>query len=277
MTGAASPPRRRARRGGVFAKRFPMVWKQIEALETPHTRPVEAAGEVVNIDLGGALLYPQPERAWLDSQMAAFAADPDRLVFDNPAHCNLTPISLKLLDDLVSYVRDEKLVAKMAPQPVVDVGYLFVFGIGLGHHILELLEKTPARHVVLIEPVKEFLLHSFDAIDWRKVIARADRRNITLHFILAEHPEDICLQVEGLISRNGNVFLDGSYLLSALPVVDLPSDDGADEGAPEGLLHHQRIFRRRDRNDPQLPRQPAALGLPRHRERAGARAELSLS
>ena len=71
MTAAAAPKqRRRDRRGGVFARRFPAVWKQIEGLETTHTRPVEEAGAVVNIDLGGALLYPQSARAFSDQHSA---------------------------------------------------------------------------------------------------------------------------------------------------------------------------------------------------------------
>jgi Glycosyltransferase Maf N-terminal domain len=56
--------------------------------------------------------------------------------------------------------------------------------VGLGGHLDALLTATPARHVVLIEPFAEFLVHSLAVADWRKLFAIADRRRISFHFIL---------------------------------------------------------------------------------------------
>lgn len=194
-----------------FARRFPDVWNRLSAITTPISRVVEDQGRVVNIDLGGAMLYPQPAPAWLETQLEAFRENPDRLGFANPTHCNLSPVSLALTHDLIDFLRQRENTATLAPYPLRDVGYLFVFGVGLGGHLFELLRETPARHVVLIEPVAELLLHSLAATDWSRLIALADRRDIKLHFILEDTPEKICQQVEHLVSRLGNVFLDGSY------------------------------------------------------------------
>ena len=202
---------REKRNRQAFAQRFPAVLQAIEGIGQRSTFLVEDDGVPVNIELGGALLYPGAAPAYTCAQLQAFRADPDRLGFTDPSHCNLSPISLKLLDDLVRYMRDRGLTTRLAQYPVADVGYLFVFGVGLGRHLEALLTETPARHVVLIEPFAEFLSHSLAAADWRKLFAIAERRRISFHFILAQEPEAICREIEQLISASGNVFLDGSY------------------------------------------------------------------
>ena len=112
---------------------------------------------------------------------------------------------------LTDYLRKRRWTESVAALPVVDVGYLFVFGIGLGYHVPELVEKTPARHIILIEPVAEFLLHSFSAIDWKKVFARARRRGITIHFVVESRPPEIVSRIEEVLYWGGITFLDGSY------------------------------------------------------------------
>jgi Glycosyltransferase Maf N-terminal domain/6-hydroxymethylpterin diphosphokinase MptE-like len=202
---------REKRNRQAFAERFPAVLRRIDSAEQRSTSLVRDEGVPVNVELGGALLYPNAAAEYVRAQLQAFKADPDRLGFTDPSHCNLSPISLKLLDDLVRYMRERELPTRLAGYPVADVGYLFVFGVGLGDHLEALLNETPARHIVLIEPFAEFLLHSLAVADWRKLFAIAERRRISFHFILAQEPEAICCEIEQLISLNGNVFLDGSY------------------------------------------------------------------
>lgn len=58
--------------------------------------------------------------------------------------------------------------AKAEPLPVkVDV--LLVFGLGLGHHLLELLQNCRISYLVIYEPQTDFFLGSLQTIDWRQV------------------------------------------------------------------------------------------------------------
>jgi hypothetical protein len=166
--GARSHRERRNRQA--FAERFSAVVERIDSIEQRSTSLREDDGVAVNIDLGGALLYPNAAAEHVLAQLQAFRADPDRLGFTDPSHCNLSPISLKLLDDLVRYMRERELPTRLVEYPVADVGYLFVFGVGLGGHLEALLNETPARHIVLIEPFAEFLLHSLAVADWRIIL-----------------------------------------------------------------------------------------------------------
>jgi hypothetical protein len=194
-----------------FVTRYPDVWRKLESLGRPVTALVEDDGQAVNIDLGAGMLYPSPAPEWSKSQLDEFRKSPDRIGFSDPNHCNISPISLKLVNDLLGYVRENGLSATMEGLPVVGVGYYFVFGIGLGHHIPELVGETQARHIVLIEPVAEFLLHSLSVIDWNLVFATAEDRGIGFHFVLDKTPDQAARRVEMIVSVEGNTFLDGSY------------------------------------------------------------------
>ncbi|MGF1641970.1 MAG: motility associated factor glycosyltransferase family protein [Rhodospirillales bacterium] len=194
-----------------FSEHHATTWQRLEGIGTPVTTIVRDDGEAVNIDLGGGVLYPDPAPEWSKNQLDGFRRFPDRIAFSDPSHCNLSEISLKLLTDLGRYARQHDLSANMQGLPVVDVGYLFVFGVGLGYHIPDLVAETSARHIVLIEPVAEFLLHSLSVIDWGDAFATANERGIALHFVLERDPEAIASHVEMIVSREGNTFLDGSF------------------------------------------------------------------
>lgn len=206
------------RNRALFAERFPGVTARIARIAEYRSRIVrDGRRHAINIDLGGVELHPAPAAQWDESQLRAFRADPDRLALDDPSYCNLTPISLKMLDDLTRRVQEPDIQPHMTGRPVADVGYLFVLGIGLAGHLEALLSETPARHVVLIEPFAEFLGHALGVVDWSALVALADRRRITLHFVLADDPASISYEIENLIAVSGNTFLDGTYFYQHYP------------------------------------------------------------
>jgi hypothetical protein len=209
MTERLSPLFQRNR--DIFETRYPDIWRHLDSIGSPVATLVEKNGSAVNVDLGGGTLYPLPAPEWTEKQLQSFRQYPERISFSDPSHCNLSAISFKLLNSLTAYARGNGLTGVMEGLPVVDVGYLFVFGIGLGYHIPELVEETPAKHIVLIEPVAEFLFHALSAIDWGEVFAAAERRGIVFHFVLAKDPDKISAEVEKIVSKEGNTFLDGSY------------------------------------------------------------------
>ncbi|MDZ3837745.1 MAG: 6-hydroxymethylpterin diphosphokinase MptE-like protein [Rhodospirillales bacterium] len=192
-----------------FRNAFPQAWAKAMASDPPLASLVIDCGEVVNLDLGQGTLYPCPEPAWTRARLEEARLDPERIGFSDPSHCNLSTVSMPLLERLVTYLRER--AVKLEALPGTDVGYLFVFGIGLGGHIPELIRTTPARHVVLIEPVAEFIRHACAAVDWREVFASAKDRGIEIHVCVDADPEGICAFVETLVSREGNTFLDGSF------------------------------------------------------------------
>ena len=170
----------------------------------------DADGIATNVCIGSERLYATAAQDWAADQVKGFLAESQRILFSDVFHCNVTDYSLPFHRGLIDY-RKEHIQEPLSAAPIVDVGYLFVFGVGLGYHLEELMLSTPARHLILIEPIEEFLLHSLSAIDWAKLYRLARKRGQTLHIITAQDPTEICQRIEAVLIRESADFIDGSY------------------------------------------------------------------
>ncbi|MCP5372638.1 MAG: motility associated factor glycosyltransferase family protein [Hyphomicrobiales bacterium] len=195
-----------------FRARQPTVWALLETFAEPDSRLVRDGDTAVNIDLGEVRLYPKPAPDWSRAQVEAHVADPDHIGFSDPAHCNLSPISRRLLAEVRDHFAAHPQVA-VAPAPVVDVGYGFVFGVGLGHHVAELVRRAACRYLILVEPVPEFLRHSLHAVDWEEIFSTAEGQGMELHFVVGADPEGSVLGIERVVFLRNQTFLDGSFAL----------------------------------------------------------------
>ena len=101
---------------------------------------------------------------------------------------------------------------RLAPLPVADAGFLFVFGIGLGRHLPALIRGVPCRDLVLIETSAERLRLALLVLDLPGLAAAAAARGMSLRLILEEEPAALQAAVERAVLETGNTFLDGSWL-----------------------------------------------------------------
>lgn len=210
----------------VFEKHFPQLLTELEEINITTSLNLDRDGKPENINLGvtgdgavgvtgdsagrGISLYPLPATDWTAEQLDDFDREPDRLNFADPSHCNLSPVSKRLLQKVRAYFRENH-PQGIEKAPVTDVGFGFVFGVGLGYHIPELVKKGLCRQLVLIEPMPEFILHSFSAIDWREIIDAAQAAKMDINFITGVDPETAVVEIERLVTNKGQTFLDGSF------------------------------------------------------------------
>lgn len=192
-------------------RRHPYVWEKVIAAGRPMGRAVMADGGMVNIDVGGKLFYPQSGPELAAAQVAAFRQNAPRLSFANLGHCNITPISERISSGLKDWVDAHGGLGTLTRIPDHEVGFLFVYGLGLGHHLPLLLADTPALHIVIVETVPELLRHAAAAIDWQALFAAADARGKQIHLIVESDPEEAARAMEVIVASAGNTFLDGSY------------------------------------------------------------------
>lgn len=89
--------------------------------------------------------------------MVVNALDPDSLV-DEATKMVSMKLSTEAGDTL------------LAVPPADRTGLLVVIGIGLGLHIPDLIRTVSPRHVVLVEPIEEFAVHSMQALDWVSLV-----------------------------------------------------------------------------------------------------------
>ncbi len=180
-----------------FKKHHPHVWRLLENLD-PSSPP--------DVQGGGAQGDEEPAKA----QVNAYFKAPDRIGFSTPEHCNLSPVSLGLYKDITAYFRDLGF-KEWTDYPDIDVGYAFVFGVGLGHHIPDLAARNICRHLVLIEPRPALLLRSLSTIDWARAFDVLAGNQTTVHFLISPDEAETVSAIDGIISHYGATFIEGSY------------------------------------------------------------------
>jgi hypothetical protein len=192
-----------------FRRHQPGVAAFLDRIARPASVLVrDAAGS--NVDLGGSRLYPESAETWTASQIETFMAEPDRIGFADPANCNLSPVSRALLREIVGYFERHH-PAPLSPYPLVDVGYTFVLGVGLGLCVPEFLSRDLARNLVLVEPIPEFLVHSLEVVDWEAIFREAEEKRISIRFLVGGTPPDLIAAILTLVEQEGRTFIEGSH------------------------------------------------------------------
>lgn len=193
-----------------FEEHYPVVAQFLEGLPAPLSKRVEANGRPENINLGEGMLYPEPAPDWAAKQIDAYFEDPDRVGFSTPDHCNLSRVSKGVLAKIADYFTEHH-DNKLENFPVVDVGFSFIFGIGLGYHLPDLVKRNLSRYMVLVEPVPEFLLHAMATIDFSELFEHARENGTQIEFLLGKEPDEAIRILEKYLFVKRQTFLDGSY------------------------------------------------------------------
>jgi len=192
-----------------FTSAYPAVAAVVRDPESDLTKPVfDDAGAIIDIDVGAGRLYGRPAADCAAEQVAGYLAQPTRIVAEPP--------NLDDLHDACSHTMATTMAAaangQSAHPPAERSGILMVSGIGLGFHIPQLIARTNPRHVILAEPIAEFVRHSLSAIDWQALWAQCSDAGTTIDIIAGGSPADMQKRLESLMSGFGETAIDGSYL-----------------------------------------------------------------
>lgn len=173
------------------------------------TRPVfDDDGLAVDIDLGAGRLYNRPASEFAREQVASWRRQPNRVVVNRPEPASLKDEATKILSSRLSDQIDDNF--RSVP-PAEESGLLVVIGIGLGQHIRDLVETVSPRHLILIETIPEFAVHSLHALDWVSLVQDCKARGTTLDVIVNPDPRVVQTELEGLITGFGAYCVDGAY------------------------------------------------------------------
>ena len=168
-------------------------------------------GVAVDVDLGQGQLYGIPAQKFTRTQLDAYFDEPDRYLLTQPEGLGISEMSQDMWHFLIRRVK-EKGLATLPTEPTGIVGYLIVVGVGLGLHLEELIDRTEARHVIIIEPIPEFLNHSLRVIDWAGLVERCHASGVTFHFATAADGLGINIEISRMIRNLCLPILDGAYL-----------------------------------------------------------------
>ncbi|MBT4907270.1 MAG: DUF115 domain-containing protein [Rhodospirillaceae bacterium] len=173
------------------------------------TQPVlDETGLAVDIDIGAGRLYNTDAGEFARLQVESWRNSPMRVVVSRPEPESLSDQCTKALSaDLAACAGDTLLPIP----PAEHAGMLVVVGLGLGLQVPQLLEKMSPRHVVLIEPMEEFMVHSLHALDWQALSAQCTAQGATLDVIVQLDPRAAQKELDELMTRFGASSVDGAY------------------------------------------------------------------
>ncbi|OFW45715.1 MAG: hypothetical protein A3J29_19240 [Acidobacteria bacterium RIFCSPLOWO2_12_FULL_67_14b] len=195
-----------------FESRYPEIACELRAVGAPGSQPIHEDGRLVDIDLGGRRLYGMPAAEFARRQVEAYFAAPERVILTSPEGSYLaSPVAMAMVDVMIGALRARG-IDRLMHQPKDMIGFVLIIGIGLGPHLADVIERTHPRHVILIEPIQDFLVHSLRALDWRALFERCESRGGSLDIVTHTDPKLIVASLHRLGNRHGKALLDGSYL-----------------------------------------------------------------
>lgn len=202
-----------------FASRFPKI---IEALDRPgavSSSLIAENGVIVDAMVNDARLYNADARGFAAGQVDAFMAKPLRLFMERPTHAGLvSPICVKLHDALGQFLLDRGIEEIRRQVSEDSPHYLVVLGLGLGHHIEELVRRTKARWLVIVEPITDFIAHSFHTVDWRALFAHFEQQGGGVEIVTQLDPGEMVSGVVRYMNEQGIPYVDGTYVFTHYPL-----------------------------------------------------------
>ncbi len=206
-----------SRSRAAFLARFPEIMEEVERPDAVTSSLVVENGAVIDAIVNGQRLYGGDVRDFTAAQVASFMAKPLRLFMERPSTAGLiSPICVKLHDALGNQLLDDGM-EEISRQVVDSPSFLVVFGLGLGHHLDELVCRTKAKWLILVEPMVDFIAHSFQTVDWADLLGRVEKDGGSVHVITETDPAKMVSAIVRFMSAKGIPYVDGSHVFTHYP------------------------------------------------------------
>jgi flagellin glycosyltransferase Maf-like protein/6-hydroxymethylpterin diphosphokinase MptE-like protein len=202
-----------------FAQRFPKI---IESLDRPgavSSSLIEENGTIVDAMVNDTRLYNADAKSFAVNQVDAFMAKPLRLFMEKPNQAGLvSPVCVKLHDALGEFLIERGIEEIRSQVNDDSPRYLVVFGLGLGHHIEALARRTKARWLIIVEPIADFIAHSFHTVDWPALFAHFEKQGGGVEIVTQIDPGEMVSGVVRYMTDQGIPYVDGSYVFTHYPL-----------------------------------------------------------
>ena len=202
-----------------FAERFPQIVELLDRPGAVSSSLIEENGEIIDAMVNDARLYNGDVRSFAAKQVDAFMKKPLRLFMERPTNAGLvSPICVHLHDELGTFLVDRghddirRQVSDDCPR------YLIVFGLGLGHHIEDLVERTKPRWLIIAEPITDFIEHSFRTVDWAKLFEHFEEQGGGIEVVTKLDPGEMVSGIVRYMSAQGIPYVDGTYVFTHYPL-----------------------------------------------------------
>lgn len=204
----------RERNWAAFDEHYPELSHWLRAQPPLASRIVAEPDGRRNIDIGHTRLYEPDAESFTRRQLQSYFDKPQAFTINTPpypaahqAHFVNCQHFTKVLD----WLKERDIVFDNRV-PEDNYGTVIIFGIGLGLHIEPLLDTLTFRNMALLEQSAEFMLHSMDCVDWRRIIDAIIARKGRLSFFINERPEILSHSLYWSLRETGFSLIDGSFI-----------------------------------------------------------------
>jgi flagellin glycosyltransferase Maf-like protein/6-hydroxymethylpterin diphosphokinase MptE-like protein len=201
-----------------FVERFPGIGAELDRARAPLASVVIEDGIAVDIIVGETRIYGGDARRFADEQVSAFIKKPLRLFMEQPGSAGLVSEICTGMVDAVEKELTDRGITEIRRHPTGNPTFLIVFGLGLGHHVMDLVRRTEARWLIIVEPTVELIKHSFQALDWAALLERVDAREGGVYLVTDPDPARMVTGVVTEVGNHGIPFIDGAWVFTHYPL-----------------------------------------------------------
>ncbi len=163
----------------------------------------------VDTSFEGELFYNGKHDEFVADQLAKFWKMPTRM--------KLAPLQPNQFDDTAGLFIHNMLKRAVEKDIDIHVGhfsdesfFLYIMGLGLGGHIMELVERTNCKALAIVEPNPEFLVHSMETFDWTELFDVIDRREAMISIFVNNNPMTLSSDLRHWLRGTNPMSVDGS-------------------------------------------------------------------
>jgi hypothetical protein len=201
-----------------FKKKNLQAFKNWDILIYEKLKDYQPASELV-IDENGkpdvlfnnVLYYENKAEEFANEQLNQFWDNLDRYVLRPPTPESIDKHGGQFLGDLLADGISEEIEYGLYPQSIKNYNAT-IFGVGLGFHLSEIIEKTDCYALYIADVNMEFLYHSLSVFDWHDLYERMAEKEGVIRFAINNNTENLSAILREMIRSTNSAALDGMIL-----------------------------------------------------------------
>jgi len=207
-----------ARSRAGFAEHFPEIMARVKAGSSVKSSVAFEDGQPVDLRIDDKLIYGGDARRFSTAQVEAYLKKPLRFFVQRLDLSGIiSGVGTRLITAIEKGLREDAF-GKVTSQPTGNPTFLVVLGLGLGHHLKELVEKTEAKWLVIVEPLTEFFEPSFHVVDWGELVETLKGKGGSIDITTEIEPTKMVRAIADTVIRKGITYADGSWVFTHYPL-----------------------------------------------------------
>lgn len=194
-----------------FRNNYRLGYDMIASIAKPHSRISWNAEGEPDIEFEGQFLYGKGANTYSREIIDEHWAGLRRLTVKPPQSMNLDDYSGYFLVRTMERALAGK-IEFLAGHDESECFHLICFGIGLGVHIVPLIEKSNCRAIILCEPNPEFLYHSCFVTDWTKIFEYFARPGHHISFSITDNHLKMAVEIRNAVRVTNVCAFDGAIM-----------------------------------------------------------------